>query len=120
MRKKPRQPPAPKHLRPTTADWWTAIVGEYDLGVSDLSVLEVAATQWDRLTGAREVIAKSKDGAFQNDRFGVLKEHPAIAIEQNATRLFLAAVRQLGLDLEPSSEPGRLPNFTGRQRREED
>lgn len=118
MPKKSDLPAAPRHLRPETVEWWLAIVGEFDLGASDLSVLEVAATQWDRLSVAREAIAALKDGPFIKDRFGQLKEHPAVCIEQNSARLFLAAIRQLGLDLEPSCEPGRLPNPTGRQLRD--
>jgi P27 family predicted phage terminase small subunit len=119
MSKKPsRIPPAPTHLMAKTKRWWVKVVEEYDLSASDLSVLEVAAVQWDRLTTARETLAKSELGALAKDRFGQLREHPAVAIEQNSTRLFLAAVRQLGLDLEPSSEPGRLPNPTGRHSRD--
>jgi phage terminase small subunit len=120
MTKKSDLPKPPAHLRPETAIWWTDIVRDYDLEPSDLRVLESACTHWDRATVAREKLDGLPDGPFIEDRFGQLKEHPAVAIEQNATRLFLAALRQLGLGLEPSSEPYRLPNPTGRALREGD
>jgi phage terminase small subunit len=63
----------------------------------------VACTQWDRAATAKDVLAKSEFGLLAKDRFDQLKPHPAVEVEQNATRLFLAALRQLGLDLEPSS-----------------
>ena len=110
MPKKSDLPPAPRHLRPETADWWRGIVAEYALEPADLRVLESACVHWDRAAAARESIAGSETGLLVQDRFGQWKEHPACAIEQNATRLFLAALRQLGLGLEPSSEPMRLPN----------
>jgi P27 family predicted phage terminase small subunit len=113
-------PTAPRHLRPESADWWRAILSEYDLEPADLRVLETACVQWDRAENAREAIAACETGALVRDRFDQLKEHPAVAIEQNATRLFLAALRQLGLGMEPSSEPMRLPNPVGRRYREDD
>jgi P27 family predicted phage terminase small subunit len=119
MTKKSDLPSAPSHLRAATANWWRAVVAEYDLSPSDLHVLEAAATHWDRTIEAREILAASDDGLLTKDRFGQLKEHPAIAIEQNSTRLFLAALRQLGLDMEPSSEPYRLPNPVGRVMRDD-
>ena len=120
MTKKSDLPPAPRHLRPATADWWRAIVSDYDLEPCDLRVLEAACVHWDRAEAARESIASCKTGVLVEDRFNQWKENPAVAIEQNATRLFLAALRQLGLGMEPSSEPYRLPNPTGRQLREDD
>jgi P27 family predicted phage terminase small subunit len=119
MPKKSDLPSAPGHLKPATADWWRAVVAEYELSPSDLHVLEAACTHWDRAVGARDILAKSEHGLLAKDRFDQWKEHPAIAIEQNSTRLFLAALRQLGLDMEPSSEPYRLPNPTGRAMRED-
>jgi len=120
MPKKSDLPPAPPHLTAATADWWRAIVAEYDLEAADLRVLEVACTQWDRAAAAKEAIAKSELGPLVKDRFGQLKEHPACAVEQNATRLFLAALRQLGLDLEPSPDAMRLPNPVAPNLREDD
>ena len=120
MSKKTDLPAAPRHLSADTADWWRSIVADYDLEPADLRVLEAACVNWDRSAAARESIAKSEFGILAKDRFGQWREHPSVAIEQNATRLFLAALRQLGLGMEPSSEPYRLPNPTGPRSREDD
>jgi phage terminase small subunit len=117
MSKKSDLPPAPTHLTAPTADWWREIVSEYQLEQSDLLVLETAATQWDRAVTAREAITASEFGPFVKDRFGQLKPHPAVDVEQNATRLFLAAIRQLGLGLE-SPDANRLPDPVGRFKRD--
>ena len=119
MTKKSDLPPAPSHLRPETVLWWAGIVGEYDLEVADLRVLEAACIHWDRAAAARVAITESETGLLIQDRFGCPREHPAISIEQNATRLFLAALRQLGLGLEPSPDALRLPGPTAPRERED-
>lgn len=116
---KQKIPPPPEKLAPNTAQWWTAILTDYALEPCDLRVLEAACRNWDRAAEAREQIAKCKTGALIEDRFKQLKPHPAVEIEQNATRLFLAALRQLGLGLEPSGG-GRLPDPTPPSLREDD
>lgn len=108
MTKKTNLPPAPSHLSPEAADLWRAIVSDYALEPADLAILETACVQRDRATAARQTIAESKTGPYILDRFGQLKEHPGVAIEQNATRLFLASLRQLGLGLD--GEESRLPD----------
>ncbi len=107
MSKKQKTPPAPENLSDATRKWWDAVNADYDLEPADLRVLEVACVQWDRAAAAKEAIAKSELGPFVLDRFSQMKEHPGCAIEQAATRLFLAAVRQLGLGLE-GPESNRL------------
>ena len=109
MKKKTEPPLAPVHLRPDTRKWWGEIVGEYMLEPSDLRVLESACTCWDRAASARETLDKLKDGPFIVDRFGQPREHPAAGTERDSTRLFLSALRQLGLGLEPPNAM-RLPD----------
>jgi len=110
MKRKTKLPPPPKQLRTDTAAWWNAIVGEYDLPPEDLAVLETACVFWDQFSRACETIAASETGEYIKDRFDQLKEHPAVAVQQNSTRLFLAALRQLGLGLAPVDN--RLPDPT--------
>jgi phage terminase small subunit len=118
VKKKTDIPAAPSHLTAATRKWWDIILGDYALEPSDLRVLETACVQFDRAEAARKTIAGNKTGALTEDRFGQLKPHPAVEVEQNATRLFLAALRQLGLGLEPSGG-GRLPCPTGLTKRED-
>jgi len=71
-------------------------------------LLNVAATSLARLIEAQRAIAK--DGAFQTDRNGVVKAHPACALERDSRAGLLAALRQLHLDIEPLRDgPGRPP-----------
>jgi len=117
MKKKSDLPPPPRHLKPETAKWWTAIVSDYCLEPCDLRVLETACLHWDRADEARGQIRECKTGALIEDRFGQLKPHPSVEIEQNATRLFLAALRQVGLGLEPANG-ARLPDPVGKNLRD--
>lgn len=118
MAKKSDLPQPPSHLETGGADLWRTIVLDYDLEASDLRVLEQACAHFDRAASARRQLEKSPDGLLVKDRFGQWKEHPAVAIEQNATRLFLAALRQLGLGLPPSPEAMRLPQPSGKHSRD--
>lgn len=120
MQKKTRLPEAPGHLRPETQVWWDAVVAEYDLEPSDLRILEAAGAAWDRAAAACEVIAKNEHGILHQDRFKQWKEHPAVATERDSTRVFLAALRQLGIGLEgPSDDATRLPDPTAARCRED-
>ena len=90
-------PPAPKHLRPATREWWTAVVKDYMLEAHHLRLLQAACECWDRLQQAREILLK--DGLTTATETG-LKAHPCVAIERDSRLSFARLVRELDLDIE--------------------
>jgi P27 family predicted phage terminase small subunit len=102
-------PRSPKTLSAEARRWWARIVTEYavddDAGIL---ILTTAFEAFDRMRQAQERIAA--DGATVVDRFGQVKPHPLLPTERDARAQFLAALRQLNLDLEPLRDgPGRPP-----------
>lgn len=64
---------------------------------ASLAVLATFTQCWDRVREARAEIAKS--GPFIEDRFGVPKPHPALAVERSARDQMLQSFRALQLDV---------------------
>jgi hypothetical protein len=89
--------------------WFDTIRRDY--GVVDsggLSLLELAAQALDRIHECQDAVAR--DGALVLDRFSQRKAHPLLAVERDARGQFLAAMRELHLDVEPLNPgPGRPP-----------
>ena len=83
------------------------ILREYEISDgAGLAILKTALESFDRMNEAREII--SKEGLQVCDRFGQLKAHPLLVIERDSRSQFLAALKQLNLDLEPLRDaPGR-------------
>ena len=87
---------------------------EWPLEPHHLKLLTIAAESWDRLTAAREII--DRDGMTFLDRLGHPRPRPEIAIERDCKISFMRALRELDLDLEPPTQPGRpraLPSNRG-------
>jgi phage terminase small subunit len=61
----------------------------------------LASQAWDRLTEAREKLAK--EGLEYTDSKGVRRPHPAVKIEHDSTIRFSRTLRELDLDI---STPG--------------
>jgi len=79
---------------------WRDLVGEYQLEDSaGTSILRAGLEAFDRMRGAQRAIAK--DGLTVRDRWGQVKVHPCTTVERDSRAQFLAALRQLNLDLEP-------------------
>src|SRR5262249_4232761 len=116
MGKKSDLPAAPSHLKGPGRKLWTTINTDYELEGADLSVLDVACVHFDRAAAARETI--DAEGAIVKDRFGQQKPHPACEIEQASSRLYLAALRQLGLGLPASPDSMRLAQPIGKNERD--
>lgn len=96
-------PSAPRHLTASARAFWRSVVGEYELEVHHLAILQAACEARDRLAEARAAI--ERDGPYVEGRFG-MKAHPALAIERDSRTAMLRALRELGLDLEaPISRP---------------
>ena len=97
---------APLHLQPETRRWFRYVVTEWaDLEPHHVRILTAACEAWDRCCQAREVI--DDKGLTFEDRFGAPRTRPEIGIERDSRLAFLRAVRELDLDVEPPSQPGR-------------
>ena len=96
---------APRHLQPATKRWFNRVTADWTLEEHHIKLLIIAAETWDRLTQAREVIAE-KGLTFQ-DRFGTPRARPEVAIERDSRTAFMRAVRELDLDLDEPTQPGR-------------
>jgi len=98
---------SPAYLRPETRQWWCKVVDNYELEPHHVRLLTLAASAWDRAEEARERI--KKDGAYQADRFGQLRAHPAVAVERDCMVAFARLLRELALDAEqPDNRPPRV------------
>ena len=86
---------------------WNKINAEWELGNTDLLVLESALEAFDRMRQAQRILKKA--GLTTKDRFGQVKPHPGIGVERDSRAAWLRAIKQLGLDLEPVKPPGRPP-----------
>lgn len=76
-------------------------------------VVDLAATYNSRIQ-AREQIAA--DGITVPDRYGVLKAHPAVAIERDSRLAFARLLRELALDAAtPDSRPPRTADYGARR-----
>jgi phage terminase small subunit len=98
-------PRPPKHLSPSSRQWWRDVTEAYELEEHHLRLLTLAAESWDRAVEARLMIAEA--GAFYTDRFGAPRAHPAVSVERDAQISFARLLRELALDvsLPNSSRP---------------
>ena len=106
------EPPA--HLAPETADWWCAVLGDYELEAHHLRLLRLACEAWDRCQQAREIL--DRDGLTVPTGDGGLKAHPAIGIERDARTAFARLLRELDLDAEPPPDRARPPALRSNRR----
>ena len=102
-------PQAPVFLAEAGRAFWTRVLREFELDGPSLELLALACKQADRAAEARAILAAQP--LTYRDRFDAPKEHPAVAIERNATIAFARLVRELALDVEPpaDSRPPRRP-----------
>jgi phage terminase small subunit len=101
-------PKPPRGLAKAGAKLWRETVAAHHLGDAQLQTLEVACRQLDSAVKARETW--EREGQIIIGGRGGQVAHPAVVVERNAHSLYLAAVKQLGLDVMPvRSGPGRPP-----------
>lgn len=105
----------PPHLSEEARREWLRLTEEYDLEDSAARlILTTAFEAFDRMRGAQRDLAAAGGCTFK-DRFNKPKVHPAVAVERDARAAWLAALKQLNLDLEPLREgPGRPPGTPSR------
>ena len=84
-----------------------SILSEFD--ISDrggLEILDRAIESFCRMKAAEKII--DKEGLTVLNRFGEVREHPALSTERKARAQFLLAIKQLNLDvLPPNHRIGR-------------
>lgn len=84
----------PEHLPPEAKEFWRdSVVRLIEVGIVDrvdVPVLEQLATQYARIRQSQRVLAE--DGHFTRGSVGQIREHPALKIEREATRM----LRQIG------------------------
>jgi P27 family predicted phage terminase small subunit len=100
-------PTPPAHLSEGSAALWSRLVEEYGMG-EDLAgrvILSSACEAKDRADQARKVL-DAEGLTVVGDRGGV-KAHPAAAIERDNRAAFLASIKALRFDIEPSGRPGK-------------
>jgi len=89
----------PKHLKSETKIWIKKILNAYEFELHHVKILIQAAEQWDRITEARERVAK--EGAYFTDFRGQPRSHPGIADERNGRVVFARLIRELNLSEGP-------------------
>ena len=79
--------------------------------ITDAAGLEILAEGLRAYDLARKCEREIEtDGLTSRDRFGQVRSHPLLSTLRDARAQYLAAIKQLGLDLEPvRSGPGRPP-----------
>lgn len=97
----------PTHLRALTRKWVRSVIDDFDFESHHFRILIRVAEAWDRGEQAREQI--DRDGITVPDRYGVLKQHPAIAVERDSRTAFFRGIRELALDGVGSPEAPRMP-----------
>lgn len=111
----PSQPPL--HLTPSSREWWTSVIRDYELEEHHLRLLQLACEAWDRAQTARArldaegLMVLGKDGP---------RPHPCVAIERDARLGFARMLRELDLDVSPpaserTAPPPLLSNNRGRR-----
>jgi P27 family predicted phage terminase small subunit len=98
-----KAPRAPANLSATSRNLWGRLRDEYGIrDVAGLAVLEQALRSLDRAEQARRLL--DRQGVVVTDRWGQSKPHPAAAVERDSRAAFLAAVRQLGVQIPEGGE----------------
>jgi P27 family predicted phage terminase small subunit len=108
VNRKSTTPKPPGHLGTDARRFWSEIVTMFDLEPHDVKRLTIACDSLDRIDQARAAI--KRDGVTTTTRFGEVKPHPAIAVWRDAAKLYLSAIRQMGVDLEQAGN-SRLPQL---------
>ena len=107
-------PIVPKHLGPESKEFFSRIVGTFELETHHLKLLRLACEAYDRTQEARKILAK--EGLTAQDARGGIKCHPAIAIERDSRLAFARLLREIGLPSDADEEAPRAPAIQGRYR----
>ena len=110
MRKPARNnglPKPPKALSVAAKRLWRGLVEEYGLDdVAAMAILTAGLEAYDRAASAKVLL--DRDGPTVTDKWGQQKLHPAASVERDSRAAWMAALKQLNLDIEPLRDgPGR-------------
>jgi P27 family predicted phage terminase small subunit len=101
-RKKRSAPPAPSNLSAEAKTWWKSIHEENEISdQSGLLLLQTSLEAFDLMRQAQAVIREH--GVTILDRWGQIRANPAVAAARDARAAMLSALRQLNLDIEPTT-----------------
>lgn len=96
-------PVSPRHLRPSTRQWFASVVETYNLEPHHLKLLQAAAESWDAMQDAREALRKR--GRVFTDRYGQPRARPEVGMERDAKIVFARLLRELALDVDAPDAP---------------
>jgi len=111
----PNLPKPPEHLSDAAKHWWQSVVRDYALEPHHRHLLQAACEAWDRMQQARQALADHGGLTFTDER-GVIRAHPAVAMERDARVAFARLVRELDLDAGGLSEAPRPPALVSNRR----
>ena len=92
----------PSYLREPTKKWFQNVIATYEHEEHHVRLLTLACESWDRCQQAREAL--KKHGLTCNDRFGLPRSRPEIAIERDSRIAFARLIRELALDVDAPAE----------------
>ena len=116
-----RQPPSPPDdLSGPQKALWAELWQSWEFSPAETQTLLLGLYSLDRAAAARAVI--EKEGEVITDRFGQLKENPAVAVENKALQAWISVQRELQLvdreDTRKNPRPdNRPPRPVGRYQR---
>jgi P27 family predicted phage terminase small subunit len=102
-------PKPPADLSREAKALWARIYAEVDLDSAAVLLLDTLCQQFDRMTAARQLVAKEGMVVEETTAAGNKKQraHPACAIERDAAATMTRCWRLLGFDQMPVNEMGR-------------
>ena len=104
---KSNKPPA--HLSNAMKSWWREVVETFELQHHHLLLLEATCQAYDRMTQAREAIAR--EGLVLSGR-----SHPAVVVERDSRAALMKGIHALALDVEAPAMNVRTVPKRRRQR----
>jgi P27 family predicted phage terminase small subunit len=98
-----RKPKPPTDLSREAKRLWQRLFDESDIDVVAEVLLDDLCRAWDRLQGARAILAKEGVVIVEKTGGGIEKrrQHPAALIERDASARLMRAWRLLGYDQAP-------------------
>ncbi|MEE8584478.1 MAG: P27 family phage terminase small subunit [Acidobacteriota bacterium] len=104
---------APQHLTPKSRKFWAYAAGNFELEEQHLLLLTEACEALDLKDKAAALV--EKHGLLVEDRYGKLKQNPAVAVVAVQRNALKGILRELDLDFEPpagtrSGPPGLRSN----------